>query len=60
MKISIAEAAKRMGKSMPFVRIGLQRGLLPFGEAFKTDEKNTRYNYHINAAKFEKYMRGEL
>ena len=30
-KISVKEAARCMGKSDQFVRIGLQRGLLPFG-----------------------------
>ena len=32
-KISVKEAARCMGKSDQFVRIGLQRGLLPFGNA---------------------------
>lgn len=31
--VPIQEAAKEMGKSMQFVRIGLQRGLLTFGTA---------------------------
>ena len=38
--VPIQIAAKAMGKSPQFVRIGLQRGILPIGAAFKTDEKN--------------------
>lgn len=32
-KITTADAARCLGKSKQFVRIGLQRGLLPFGNA---------------------------
>ena len=43
-----------MGKSEQFVRIGLQRKLLPFGTAVKVSE--SRYSYHISAAQFCDYM----
>jgi hypothetical protein len=49
-KISVKEAARCMGKSDQFVRIGLQRGLLPFGNAVPGHRNN--WNYYINPAKF--------
>lgn len=55
-KISIAQAAKEMGKSQQFVRIGLQRGILEFGYAVKM---STRYSYHISPTKFNEYMKKE-
>ena len=33
--IKVVDAARIMGKSQQFVRIGLQRGLLPFGTAIQ-------------------------
>lgn len=41
--ISVKEAAKLMGKSEMFVRIGLQRGILPIGDAVKLSSKYTYY-----------------
>lgn len=54
-KISIAQAAKEMGKSQQFVRIGLRRGILPFGVAV---QMSTRWTYYINPNEFNKYMKG--
>ena len=45
-KISVKEAARCMGKSDQFVRIGLQRGLLPFGNAVPGTGNN--WNYYGN------------
>ena len=42
-----------MGKSEMFVRIGLQRGLRPFGIAVKTSSK---YIYYISPNKFYQYI----
>lgn len=53
-KISIAEAAKEMGVSQQFVRIGLQRGILKFGCAVKM---SNRYTYHISPKLFNDYIR---
>ena len=36
-RITVQDAAKLMGKSEMFIRIGLQRGILPFGIAVKLD-----------------------
>lgn len=44
-KISIKEAAAIMGKSEQFVRIGLQRDLLPIGKAIKM---SSQYTYYIS------------
>ena len=51
--LKIKDVAKAMGKSEMFVRIGLQRGLLPFGTAIKTSSK---YTYYISPSKFYKYI----
>ena len=54
--MKIAEAAKRLNKSEQFVRLGLQRQLLPFGTAVKTSSK---WSYHISEKLFEEYTGGD-
>lgn len=44
-RITIKEVAKEMKKSEQFIRIGLQRGILPIGCAIKN---NGRYCYYIS------------
>jgi len=56
-KILIKEAAKIMGKSQQFVRIGLQRGLLPFGVAVKM---SSTYSYYISPKLFNEYVGGDI
>lgn len=51
--MSVNECAKLLGKSPQFVRIGLQRGILPFGYAIKM---STKWCYHISAAKVYEYL----
>ena len=51
--MSVAEAAEIMGVSKDYIRIGLQRGLLPFGTALKM---SNRYTYFISAKKFFEYL----
>lgn len=53
LNVKVSLAARLMQKSDQFIRIGLQRNLLPFGTAVKV---GNRYNYHISAAKFCDYM----
>jgi hypothetical protein len=48
--LTVQETAKLMGKSQDFVRIGLQRNLLPFGYAVKTGKQ--RFSYFISKQKF--------
>lgn len=50
--ISIKKAADMMGKSQQFVRVGLQRGLLPFGTAVKL---SSMWTYYISPQKFYEY-----
>lgn len=56
-KITTDEAARCLGKSRQFVRIGLQRGLLPFGNA--VPGVGGSWNYYINPAKFKEYVGAE-
>lgn len=51
--IPIYVAAELMGVSKQFIRIGLQRGLLPFGTAMRIG--GSRYTYYISPQKFEEY-----
>lgn len=55
--MTIQEAAKEMGKSESFVRIGLQRGRFDFGIAEKLSSK---YTYYISPEKFYKYIGRDL
>ncbi len=52
-KLKVKDVARIMGKNEMFVRIGLQRGILPFGVAIKTSSK---YSYYINSNKFYEYV----
>ena len=54
MRITVDEAAKRLGVSKQFVRIGLQRGLLPIGCAVKM---SSVWTYYISAQKLEDYIK---
>lgn len=49
INIKPAEAAKLLGVSPQFIRIGLQRGKFPWGYAVQ--QSTTRYTYFINRAK---------
>ena len=48
--LTVQETAKLKVKSQDFVRIGLQRNLLPFGYAVKTGKQ--RFSYFISKQKF--------
>ena len=52
-KISIKEAAALMGVSEQYIRIGLQRGILPIGCAMKMT--GNRYTYYISPKRFTEY-----
>lgn len=51
--LKVNECAKSLGKSPQFVRIGLQRGILPFGYAIKM---SSVWTYHISEAKVHEYL----
>ncbi len=55
-KLSVKEAATLMGKSIQFVRIGLQRGAFNFGSAVKL---SSRWSYHISPELFYEYLNGK-
>ena len=52
--MTVQEAASLMGKSPEFIRIGLQRSILPFGYAVKTGKE--RYSYFITLIPYCKYI----
>lgn len=51
--MKVSEVARLLGKSEQFVRIGLQRGILPFGYAVKM---NCKWCYHIFEHKVREYL----
>lgn len=53
--LPVTVAAKRMGVSPEFIRVGLQNGILDFGYAVKI---SSRYTYHISPKKFAEYVGG--
>lgn len=57
-KITLLEAARCMGKSVQFVREGLKRGILPFGDA--VPGSGSKYIYFISPDKFRAYVGEDL
>jgi transcriptional regulator with XRE-family HTH domain len=57
-KISVAETARRLGKSQQFIRVSLQRGIAPFG--FATKVSGNAYDYHISPKLLDDYIGGKL
>ena len=53
-KMTVEEAARRLGKSEQFIRISLQRGTAPFG--FATQMGSGKWCYHISPKKFAEYI----
>ena len=53
MNLKVAEAARLMKKSEQFVRIQMQRGLLPIGCV--KQNQNGKYSYYISPKLFEEY-----
>ena len=54
MKLSVSEAAKRLGASEVFIRRGLQQGRFPWGYAVRGEK---RWSYFISEEKFEEERR---
>lgn len=52
MNITVKQVAKALNKSEQFIRIAIQKGILPIGTAVK---KNGRYNYYISPKKLYEY-----
>lgn len=57
LNVSVAEAARILGKSEQFVRIGLQRNILPIGTAVKM---SSRWTYHISPKLLQEYVGGDI
>jgi hypothetical protein len=52
----VSEAAKKLKMSTQTLRVALQQGKFPFGEAIQTSEK--RYVYHIDETRLNIYLEG--
>ena len=52
-RVSVKEAAKELGVSEQFIRVGLQQKVLPIGTAVKM---STVYTYHISKDLLERYQ----
>lgn len=57
-KITIEQAARLMGVSKQFLRVGLQSGRLPFGYAVRIS--SNRFTYYISPKKFTEYTGIEI
>lgn len=55
-RVSVAEAAARMGVTPMFLRMWLRSGKCPFGHAIQMP--GGRWSYYINPRRFERYMAG--
>lgn len=53
MRVSVSEAAKLLGVSPQYVRLGLQRGELPIGSCVKM---SSVYTYHISQHLLGEYL----
>lgn len=52
--ISVAQAAKIMGKDQQYVRQGMIQGILPIGTAFKR-QGSKQYDYYISPKLFYEF-----
>lgn len=57
--LTVGEAAERLGKSAIFVRLAMQKGILPIGTVIKMPGAS-KYNYYISPERLEAYIKGEL
>ena len=51
--MTVAEASRLMGVSQQFIRVGLQKGIFPFGYAVQISAE--RFTYFISRQKFSEY-----
>lgn len=58
-KITVAEAARRMGKSPLFVREAMKAGLLPIGTAIQLPG-SSKWSYHISPGLLAEYLGEEI
>lgn len=55
-RVSVEKAARIMGVTPMFLRMGLRHDRFPFGTAVKMP--GGRWSYYINPVRFERYMTG--
>ena len=55
-RISVEEAAERMGVSKTFLREGLARDKFPFGSGYRVTAGSKRRVFYINRNKFENWL----
>lgn len=53
--VPVSLAAQKLGKSEQFVRVALQRGIVPFGFAVQL---SSRFSYHISPKLLNEYIGG--
>jgi hypothetical protein len=54
--MTVREAAAILEKSQQFIRVGLQMGILPFGNAVKM---STKWTYYISPTRLHEYVGGD-
>lgn len=54
-RIKVSDAAKMLGVSEQYVRVGIQRGWLPIGSCVKMSSK---WTYHIPRERLNAYLEG--
>lgn len=54
-KVTVADAARMMGKSQLFVREAMKAGLLPIGTAIQLPG-NSKWSYHISPGLLAEYL----
>lgn len=58
--VTVKEAAERLGVSEQWIRLTIQRGLVPFGRCFCLDGKGRRLTYYIWRKEFEAYLKDKV
>lgn len=53
-RVTVLEASQILGVSQQYIRVGLQRGLLPFGTAVQISGK--KWTYHISRYLLNQYI----
>ncbi|MGM9543789.1 MAG: hypothetical protein ACI3T9_02270 [Romboutsia timonensis] len=53
-RVTVLEASKLMGVSQQYIRIGLQKGVLPIGTAVQLSGK--KWTYHISPVLLKNYI----
>ena len=57
-KITVPQAAEKLGISQTCLREGLVRGKFPFGTGYKTKDHHTKRFFYINPIEFQNYIYG--